>query len=66
VRADQDASTREDTRIGESAENAGRGNIGCAGPTSAELCRDPRNPGNVGRKRGVFSFEACRQAIECW
>jgi hypothetical protein len=64
VRTDQDAASRENTRVGQAAENAGRGGISCAGPAGAELCRDPRNAGNVGRERGVFLLEARRQPIE--
>lgn len=63
VRANQDATCREDTRVGQATENPGRGSIGRAGPSRAQLRHHPHNPGNVGRERGVFASESRLQAI---
>jgi hypothetical protein len=64
VRADQDSTRREHARVGQAADNSGRGSVGGAGSSRAQLRGHPRNARDVGRKSGVFAREAHRQAIQ--
>jgi len=64
VRADQDATGCEDTRVGQTGKNASRGRIGRARPSRAELSCQPCHAGNVRREGGALTSEPHHQAIQ--